>query len=149
MQTQNGFTLVELMVVVAVIGIILAVATLNFHQLNEKYRVESATKEIHSLLMRARNDASRTNTSRSVALTAHDVTSGTITANFPQFTLTFAGSPIVFDRRGMSTGFNSNLTLRITDLSGNFIPAAAMDCIVISPTRINTGKWSGAACVQR
>ncbi len=159
MKAESGFTLIELLIVVALIGIIMAFVTLNFRQLNEKYRIESSTKEIYTTLMRARNDASTTNTTRLVVLAANQIQTGAdadgdgnidgtpITTTYPRFILTFAGSPIIFDRRGMSTGFNSNQTIRITGYSADITPA--MDCLVISPTRINIGQWSGGTCVQR
>jgi len=162
MKAQSGFTLIELMIVVALIGIILAFATLNFRQLHEKYQVEASTKEIYTILMRARNDASRTNTTQLVVLSGNQIQTGADadgdgnidtatprTTTFPRFILEFSGSPIIFNRRGMSTGAvkQSNQTLCITGYSADIKPA--MDCLVISPTRINIGQWNGGARVQR
>jgi len=135
MKAQYGFTLVELMIVVAIIGILLAIVALSFTQWNDKYTVESYTKEIHSILMKARNDAANTNTQRLVTLTANnqvqvtqddngngvvDVTDGngvvdpgepTTTKPYPQFTMnsSLGALPrtIVFDRRGMTNNFQT------------------------------------------
>jgi type IV fimbrial biogenesis protein FimT len=144
MKAQNGFTLVELIIVVTVAGIIMTLATLNFRQLNEKSRVESNVKEIYSTLMRARNDAASTNTTRTVNFSANQVQIGATILNYPRFILTFTASPIIFDRRGLTT---NGQTIRITGYSPNTDPA--LDCIVITDTRINYGKWTGANCVQR
>lgn len=155
--TQSGFTLVEVMIVVAIIGIFAAIATLNFSQMNSKYTIESYTKEIHALLMRARNDASTSNIQRIVTLAANqiqvtrdddgdgvvDAGEPTITYPYPRFALLFAANPIIFDRRGLT---NNVQTLQ-TNHPGDAAPGA--DCIVVSATRINIGRMTGGVCVQQ
>jgi len=156
---EEGFTLVELMIIVAIIGIFAAIATLNFSQMNDKYRIESYTKEIHALLMRARNDAANTNTQRIVTLAANQVqvTSDnngdgvvnagdtTITNAYPRFAIQSAINPIIFDRRGI-INIVANQTLQIVH-PGNSAPG--VDCIVVFATRINVGRMTGGNCVQQ
>lgn len=159
MQSQSGFTLVEVMIVVAIIGIILAIASLNFRQWYDKYSVESYTREIHSILMRARNDAATTNIQVRVGLAANQVRThhdadgdGAVDAGerttvnpYPRFTLTWGVvATIVFDRRGMT---NNIQTLNITGYSPNAAPS--VDCIVVAATRINMGRMTGGACVHQ
>lgn len=162
MKAQSGFTLVELMVAVGIIGIIMTIAIMNLTQTNDRFTVESYTKEIHSTLMRARNDAANSNTQFRVTLAAtlvktHQDTDGdgvedagepTTTKSYPRFTKTTdAGAlpqTIVFDRKGVT---NDNQTITITGYSANANPQ--VDCIVVAMTRINMGRTIGGACVQQ
>lgn len=158
-KTHSGFTLPEVAIVVAIIGILLAIATLNFRQMNNKYTIESYTKEIHALLMRARNDASTSNIQRVVTLAANQIqvtsdTNGngvvnagepTITYPYRQFALQFANNPIIFDRRGIANAV-VNQTLQIVH-NGDATPST--DCIVVSATRINIGRMTGGVCGQQ
>ena len=156
MNTQSGFTLIEMVVVVAVISVLLAIATLKFSKLNEKYTVESNIKEIYSILMRARNSAANTNTPNVIVFTPNQLQTGEDTngdnnidgasdsMNYPRFNINFSASPVVFDRRGLT---NNIQTIRITGFSAEANPI--MDCIVISSTRINIGLMTGGTCVQK
>lgn len=157
-KSQAGLTLVELMVVIAIIGIVLAIAALNFKQWNDKYTVETYTKEIYAILMKARNDAANSNSQVRVILAAnqvrthHDIDNDDVedagepivTKPYPQFTIQFAASPIVFDRRGVTT---NNQTIQIVGYSPNASPG--VDCIAVAWTRINMGIMTGVDCAQQ
>ena len=57
MHRQRGITLFELMVTVAILGILTAVALPNFGSFTAKLRVDSEISELHRLLLVARNNA--------------------------------------------------------------------------------------------
>ena len=56
-QTSKGFTLVELMVVIAVVAILAAVAMPSYQELMDNYRVRKAGEDVISLISNARSGA--------------------------------------------------------------------------------------------
>ena len=54
---NSGFSLMELMVVIAIIGILLAIAGISGTEMLNKYRVEGQTKQMYTDLMNARVSA--------------------------------------------------------------------------------------------
>ena len=53
----GGFTLVEILIVIAILGILVVIAVERFAGLNEKYKVEAETKQLYADLMDARGRA--------------------------------------------------------------------------------------------
>lgn len=63
----KGFSLVEMMVVIAVMGILAAIATPAFRDMIQNQRVRNAAAELHSSLALARSEALKRNTSVTVS----------------------------------------------------------------------------------
>lgn len=65
---ESGFTLIEIMIAVAIIGVAAAIAVPNYIQWNARYQLKQATSEIWGHLNLARGAAMNRNTSVNVAL---------------------------------------------------------------------------------
>lgn len=159
---DDGLSLVEMLIVIAIAGILMAIATIQFGQWTRKYNIEREIKELYSDLMNARMQAmtkNRTNGIRLVSSTQYTTLddlnndgdfndAGEVSPNLKNLTnqMSWNGNPpansnLTFNSRGLAS---SSGTISITNTVG-----AGYDCITISTTRINMGQMSGGSCVQK
>lgn len=137
--SSRGFTLTEMMIVVAIIGVVTVVAVPNFNEWNRKYKLKSAVAELHANLGLARMTAINQNTTVTVTVTQAAptdpvVVSFTGATGLPTMTMdsevsltnaggTAAGSPqdLQFNAKGMlrvNTGNANNLCINTTTGAG-------------------------------
>lgn len=170
-----GFTLVELIVVIAISGILLSIVTLNFNSMNRKAKIEQIARELVADLNMARSesifrgkrhsivinstatgyafrrysslDEGRTSTAPNPA-TATIPPYGIITTKNLNFVLAQeAGTPFGDPIFEFDrNGFTTDLnTIRVNPVDSG----AAFDCVAVSASRTNIGRMEGGSCVQR
>jgi len=168
---QNGLTLIELVVVIAIIGILAVVAGFEFTGWMARYRVESQIKEMYADLMSERVRAMQRNiqyvaemannqyvicedtNGNNICDNPAETANSSISQALSKFNLRYqlnwgfsgGASRIVMDRRGIAA---QNGSIWLVQPDGTIWGPADVDydCIVISNTRINLGKYDGANC---
>ena len=161
---EEGFSLIELIVVIGIIAIILSIATISFNSWQVKYNVEKQTKEmladftterIHAmhakkpirLTLQPNNYAFKIYSSESEFTNFPG--SGIVTMNKSiRYQITkgdgssITGTIINFDTRGFA---DNSQTVKITSSNNN----AAVDCLNISTAITNMGKMENATCESK
>lgn len=121
---QRGFTLIEVMIAVAIVGILAMVAIPNYLQWNARYQLKQATTELAGSLTLARMAAMNRNLAVTVTLA---LVSGRVTVDFggalapivlPQAVVAFTGGPTIqFTQQGLS-GAAANVPVTLTTQQG-------------------------------
>ncbi len=154
---RNGFTITELLAVIAIMGTLLALAGLAYNAWLQRYNLESQVRTMHVDLLGARAQALQKNTARFVTVAADGYTLAEDTnesgGNAPdagdtshpkkplKFTSAWTGT-ILLDSRGLVSAPD-----KILFNTGGV--SAAVDCIVFHTTRIRVGRYNGTDCISR
>ena len=158
----RGFSLVELIVVVAIIATLLTIATLDFNAWTRRAQIERQTRELFADLNQARTDSffmkkrhkvvmqpKGYTFSRFSSFDESRTTGGTALATkaltyemTKESGASIANRIFEFDIRGFTNDLD---TIRVNP-SGT---SAQVDCIVVHYGRTNLGKMENNACVLK
>jgi len=155
---QRGFTLVELMVVVGIAGILFAIATMNWNQMQVKSGIETEIKTMHADLMEVRQQALYTKQKRKVVISGQSYKAypGTVTTVTPvlskqlRFPVLWSGSgalELEFDTQGMAGSPGTEYFICVAPTGSlTQLNSASVDSLVVSAAQINLGLRTGGAC---
>lgn len=143
-KTQTGFTLIEIIVVVAVVGIIMTIALHNFNRTSQAARETEDLEKISSFLQSKRLAAFTEKTELAINISASGnsltavkdplgtpVTDGTISLSN---TIQPASATFNINSRGL---FSTTGSIRLANLTN----VAANSCVAVNNTRIRLGAW--------
>ena len=160
---QTGFSLIELVVTIAIMGTVMAIATLSFNSWQTKNKIESQTREIFTDLADARTRAftqkrvhgivfqpssyvmksysseveykySTDAATKGVQIWSKSLKYG-ITKTNTATAFTNANSSILFDTTGFTTTYFTVVVNPVT-------VSPSLNCLVIHAARVNMGKWN-------
>jgi len=156
---QDGFSLIELLVVCAIIATLLTISSLEFHSWLVRYNIEKLVEELYGQIVTTRFQAMARNKTYFVTLAANQYTvvddidgsgapsGGDTTISTSQvlkYPLSWSGATpyLQFNQRGTADVWSTIC------VSSQVQPA--FDCIVVSSSRVAKGKIinQGGACAS-
>ncbi len=143
---RRGFSLIELMVVISIISILLAMATINFNNWMRRQSVSGQVKEMYADLMSIRQQAMVTGKNHDAVFTTsknmafHRYSSegdslGTLVMRkgVSNAVVESSTDPVLFNHRGVTVGDDMMMCI-FSDVS------PSLDALVITSSKINMGR---------
>ncbi len=150
-KNQGGITLIEIIVVIAIMAVILSISIPYYAKWKKRMSVESDTKKIYGVLQTYRMKAFTEKKEFYVKLDGKNLNIYDKETNNKVFTISlenkfkFTGSEttkIDIDQRG--TFYGSSIYAEDYDKAD-----AQYDCVAVSDVRVRLGKYNGERCVAR
>jgi Tfp pilus assembly protein FimT len=158
--------MVEILIAIAILGILVVIAVSNFGGMNEKYKVEAETKQLFADLMDARGRAMQRNRMFFVRFsgtgpgytryaTYEDTSTppdgnGSLDNTADTMVTSVAVAHTITTALPGGFDFTRNGIASVTgDLRFSSTATPDYDCITIRPTRIKMGQYIGGVCVEK
>ncbi|HIJ79895.1 MAG: prepilin-type N-terminal cleavage/methylation domain-containing protein [Desulfobulbaceae bacterium] len=139
LRSKGGFTLLELVIVVCIIGLILSIATANFRRVTRVSSINHDLNFIAAFMQQKRLEAFSQKNPITITVGATQITTapffGTVTLE-NQFIPSAATFTV--NNRGLFSPTTGSI--RLADMSDG----SPNNCIVIDLTRVRMGRWNGA-----
>ncbi len=162
MKNFSGFSLIELIITIAIMGIVLTASTLSFNSWVRKSNIEKQLRELFTDLNDARIQAFHEkktyrmtfqpssyelksyNTENDIGTTIinKSLMYGLTKKSNNDLTADITGKYVEFDSRGLTS---NNITIVVNPLSTD----TSVNCLVVYDTRTNLGKINGTDCEFR
>ena len=144
---NKGLTLVELIVVTAIMGILLTMGTLGYRSLMLKADVESDTRQILSFTNTARQYSFTRKENLAVVVNGRQISVVDADGDvYDNFTLTVRTPFVTDDNVAFSGGFTVSQGMIRSALENM---KAEYDCVFYEANRVKAGKYDGENCNAR
>ncbi len=172
LRSISGFSLIELVLTITIMGILTGIATLSFNSWQKKSAIEAETTQLFadfsevrtkaftqkkvygivfqptSYALKSYSSAGECSTDANAASKGLTVSNKTLSYTLSKATgADISGTPVVFDTNGFvynTTVFDVNNVLTI--FVNPTTESAAVNCVVVSSARANVGRINGTAC---
>jgi len=155
---RNGFSLIELMIVIAITVTLLAMGTLYFRGMTEKNGIDREMKEMYADMMTIRSEALFQKKIRSVTISAtsfsvyssNNVSVTPLSSKTLKYAVNLDPSTpatlrIDFDGRGVAT-FDGDTTVQEAAVCAQTTGKSGIDTIAATRTIIQMGRQRSAGC---